>query len=251
MEDRHAVVLQEPPQDAHHPHILGQPLHPGPQSAHSPHDAVNPDASPRGLVQLSHQNAVVQAVDLEQDGTAPATPTSLDLAVNHLRNLISHVHLGHQQLPVTPHGLLLVQAREVFKDVRGVPSKLRVAAEQAEVRVKPRGDGVVVPSADVDVGPQGLPRGDLPPDDEHDLAVGLEADQAIGNGAARSLELLGVRNVPLLVETSLELHKDGDLLPRLRGLHQGLDHRGVIRRPVHGGLDGEHVWVAGTLLQQP
>mmetsp|Transcript_5394 Transcript_5394/g.16325 ORF Transcript_5394/g.16325 Transcript_5394/m.16325 type:complete len:850 (-) Transcript_5394:314-2863(-) len=251
VEHRHAVVLQEAPENADHPDILAHALDPRPQPAHAPNDAVHPDVGLARFVELADEDPVIEAVHLDQYRGVPAGLGVLDLPLDHLHELLPHVSWGHEELPVPPDGVLLVQAREVLEDVHHVPAQLGVAAEEAEVRVQASGHGVVVSRADVNVSLQGNPRVPLPPHHEHALAVSLEADESVGHRAPGRLELLGVRHVPRLVEPRLELHQDGHLLPPLGCLEQGFDHRAVVGRPVDRGLDRQHIRIRRRFLEEP
>ena len=98
------------------------------------------------------------------------------------------------------------------------------AAEQAEVRVQPGRPVVVVAGPDVDVAAQA---GALAPDDETDLRVGLQADEAVDDVGARLLELAGPDDVRLLVEAGLDLDEDDHLLAALGGPDQVADDRRI------------------------
>ena len=83
------------------------------------------------------------------------------------------------------------------------------------------------------------------------LAVGLQADQAVDHVAAGVLELAGPADVGLLVEAGLDLDDHQHLLAGLGGVDERVDDRRVARGAVERLLDREHVRVGGRLLDEP
>ncbi|MDQ0775695.1 hypothetical protein QF026_004161 [Streptomyces aurantiacus] len=134
-----------------------------------------------------------------------------------------------------------------MKRVGEVRAHLRVGGQEPQVLVEPGGLRVVVAGADVAVAAEGLA---LLAYDEGQLAVGLEADEAVDDVAARLLQLLGPLDVGLFVEAGLDLDQDQYLLAGFGGLDERVDDRGVAGGPVQGLLDGEDVRVLGRLLQE-
>ena len=152
---------------------------------------------------------------------------------------------GRDEQPVEPR--LRRVARQLVEQPRQVLADLRVAGEQPVVGVQPRGLRVVVAGADVAVAAQ--PVG-LLAHHERQLAVRLEADDAVDHVHAGLLELAGPGDVVLLVEPRLDLDQRQHLLAGLGGVDQGVDDRGVARRPVQRLLDGQHLRVGRGLLQE-
>ena len=107
---------------------------------------------------------------------------------------------------------------------------------------------VVVAGADVEVAAE--PRA-LAADDERDLRVRLEPDEAVHDVRAGLLEAAGPDDVVLLVEAGLDLDQDDDLLALLRRADQRPDDRGVAGRPVQRLLDRQDVGVVGGLVDEP
>ena len=87
-------------------------------------------------------------------------------------------------------------------------------------------------------------------DHQRQLAVGLQADEAVDDVAAGLLQLARPLDVGLLVEAGLDLDEDEDLLAGLGGVDQRVDDRGVARGPVQRLLDREDVRVGRGLLQE-
>ena len=85
----------------------------------------------------------------------------------------------------------------------------------------------------------------LAPDDQADLGVRLEADDAVGNVDAPGLQLARPGDVRLLVEARLQLDQNGDLRLLVARLRERLDDRGVGADAVEGLLYGEHLGVVG------
>ena len=113
-------------------------------------------------------------------------------------------------------------AGEVVEQVGDVGGDRRVDGEQPDVLVQPRGLRVVVAGPDVDVAAQAAVR--LLPDDQRELAVGLQPDHAVHDMAAGVLERAGPLDVGLLVEAGRDLDDDEDLLAGLGGVDQRVDH---------------------------
>ena len=153
--------------------------------------------------------------------------------------------LGGDQQPAV--GLAARVAGQPVEQVGEVGADLRVGGEQAEVLVQPGRLRVVVAGADVAVAAQGLA---LLADHQRQLAVGLQADQAVDDVAAGLLQLARPLDVGLLVEAGLDLDEDEDLLAGLGGVDQRVDDRGVAGGPVQRLLDREDVRVGGGLLQE-
>ena len=65
----------------------------------------------------------------------------------------------------------------------------------------------------------------LLPDDQGDLRVRLQADQAVDYVHPSLLQSPCPENIVLFVEARLQLDEDGDLFAVLRRLDQGLDDR--------------------------
>ena len=130
--------------------------------------------------------------------------------------------------------------------VRSSPTCV-VVGEQPEVLVEPGRLGVVVAGADVAVAAQ--PVG-LLPDDEAQLGVRLQPDDAVDDVDAGVLELAGPRDVVLLVEAGLDLDDREHLLARLGGVDEGVDDRGVAARAVERLLDRQHPRVGRGLLDE-
>ena len=106
--------------------------------------------------------------------------------------------------------------------------------------------GMIVAGADMAVGGK---LGALAADDQAELGMGLQFDEAVDDVDAGVFQIARPADVGGLVETRLQLHDRGD---RLAGLHrflQRLDDRAVARRSVERPLDGHDVRVGDRLAQ--
>ena len=81
--------------------------------------------------------------------------------------------------------------------------------------------------------------------------MGLQPDQPVHDVRAGALQLAGPDDVRLLVEASLDLDEDDNLLAALGGPDERLDDRRVARRPVERLLDREDVGIVGGLRDEP
>src|SRR4029079_18810332 len=169
----------------------------------------------------------------------------LDLPVDELEEARAKAVGGDEQ---APERALPGEAGQDVEEVRDVRPELGPAAQQPEVRVEPGGPVVVVAGPDVAL--QAQP-GALTSDDEADLRVGLEPDEAVDDVGARLLELAGPDDVRLLVEAGLDLDEDDDLLAALGGADQVADDRAVARGPVERHLDRQDLGVVDRLADEP
>ena len=137
------------------------------------------------------------------------------------------------------------ETRQRVEEARRVLSELGTAGHETEVRVDPRRRFVVVARPEVHVTADLVL---LAPDDERDLAMGLQADDAVDHVDARLLERLRPLDVLLLVEPRLQLHEHRDLLAVFRRADERGKDRRVRVRPVQGHLDRDRLRVGGRAL---
>ena len=108
--------------------------------------------------------------------------------------------------------------------------------EEADVGVQPRGRSVVVAGADVDVAANLVV---FLPDDEAELAMGLQLFHAVDDVHARVFKSLRPLDVAALVESRLQLHEHRDLLAALGRFDEPIDDRRVGADAVERHLDGD------------
>ena len=154
---------------------------------------------------------------------------------------------GGDQQPLV--GVLPAVPREVVEQVGDVLADGRVGGQQAEVLIQPGGGRVVVAGADVAVAQQ-RPVGFLTDDEQH-LAVGLQADEAVDDVAARLLQLPGPGDVGPLVAARFDLDDHDHLLAELGRVDQRVHDRRVAAGPVQRLLDGQHAGVSRRRLDEP
>ena len=81
--------------------------------------------------------------------------------------------------------------------------------------------------------------------------MNLIAGQPVNHVASRFFQPLGPVNVVFFIEPGPQLHHDPHFLAVFRRLNQSVDDLGVFRHPVQSDLNGNHVRILGSLLQQP
>ena len=166
------------------------------------------------------------------------------LGCNVLDQRLAEAVRRHGQLAVV--GLAAV-AGERVEQCGHVGCKVPVGSEQAEVLVDASRVGVEVAGADEAV------VGDSPgltPHHHRQLAVGLQTHDAVGHMHARALQDACPLDVGVLVEAGLQLDDHHDLLAALGSPDERIDESSPLRGPVHGQLDGEHVWIVGGLANE-
>src|SRR6185295_11965708 len=90
----------------------------------------------------------------------------------------------------------------------------------------------------------------LAADDEGDLAMRLQADEAEDDVDARFLQLAGPEDVAFLVEPSLQLDDGGHLLAAVGGEGERLDDRRIGAGAIERLLDGQYAVVLGGGLDE-
>ena len=170
---------------------------------------------------------------------------AVDLPVDPPDQLRPHLHRRDQQPAVALFAGIAGDRVEQLADVR---CDLGVVGQQADVGVDARRDRVVVASREVHVRVQ-LAR--LAAQDETHLGVRLQSHHAVDHVDAGGFQRPGPADVVLLVEASLQLDQDRDLLALGARFHQRLDHGRVGPDAVERLLDRDHVRVGGRLAQQP
>ena len=125
------------------------------------------------------------------------------------------------------------EAGDEVEQVGDVGRDVGVGGEEADVLVEPRGGGVVVAGADVDVALEPVA---LAADHERRLRVDLHVREAVDDVHARLLERARPLDVAPLVEARLELDDADALLAVLGRLDQRRRERRVVARAVDGRL---------------
>ena len=139
---------------------------------------------------------------------------------------------------------MLGETGQIVEQLHQVVAQLRPGTEQAHIRIEPGGFRVVVASAHVHIGAQLLP---LPPQHQGHLGVGFKADHAIHHMDAGIFQLAGPLDVVFFVKAGLEFHQGHHLFAIFSGSDQGADYLRILRDPVEGHLDGEHIGIIGRL----
>src|ERR1700687_4069425 len=159
------------------------------EPADAAHYQVDPNAGLRGSIQGVDDLGIDQVVDLDHD--SPFRPHCLVL--DQLDQSRAQRRGRDEQLAIAA---LPAVAGEVVEQLGDVRSHIRVGGEQRDVLERAGSRRVVVARGDVRVTPDAFA---LLPHDEHQLGVCLEADQAVHDVDARSLERFGPLDIGLLV----------------------------------------------------
>ena len=123
----------------------------------------------------------------------------------------------------------------------------RIGGEEGKVGVDARGHRVIVAGADMDVARE---LAGLAADDQRELGVRLQLDEAVDHLHARPLEVARPADVGLLVEARLELDERGDRLARFGRLGELPHDRRVVRGAVERLLDGDDVGILRRLAEE-
>ncbi len=222
-------------------------LRPGHARAHradAAHHEVHLHSRLRRAVQRVDGLLVHDRVDLELDPGFLAFARPVGLGVDQVDQPGAHRRGRDQQAAELRLGRV---ARQLVEELGEVGADIGVLGQQAVVLVQPCGARVVVAGADVAVAVQAVV---LLAHHEQQLAVRLEAHQAVHHVHAGLLKFAGPRDVALLVEPRLDLDQREHLLAVARRLDQGVDDGRVARGAVQRLLDGQHLGVGGGLRQE-
>src|SRR5918997_5574070 len=232
-------VLQEASHQRDHADVLADPFEAGFEAANPSDHQLYLHPGLRRQVELFDDLRVRKRVHLAGDAGRLPLLGPLRLLAHQLDELLAHGQGGDEQFLVL---LLLGVAGQVVKEIRAILAQSWVVGKVGEVRVKPGGRGVVVAGAEVDVAPQAS---SLAADDEADLGVRLQADDAVGDVYTLGLQPARPADVRLLVEARLQFHEHGDLRLLIASVRERLYYRGVRPNPVESLLYRQNVRVGG------
>ena len=168
---------------------------------------------------------------LDDDATLAAERC---LVLDEVEQLVAQVARRDEQRVVVVRPAV---AGEVVEQLGDIVADRRIAGEEADVFVQARGARVVVAGADVAVATQPVVVG---AHHQHALGVGLQADEAVHDVHAGTLERLGPCDVGGLVEASLELDQHGNLHAALGGADEAARDGTVAAGAVQRHLDALH-----------
>src|SRR5215831_14628183 len=120
----------------------------------------------------------------------------------------------NRQLPIVG---LARKAGEVIEQFGRISSEFGMSGEQTNVRVDPRGDGVVIPRPEVNVSPQDR---SLLTDNKSHFRVSLKAHDSVNDVRAGFLQASSPQNIVLLVESRFELDQHRHLFTAFRCFYQ-------------------------------
>ena len=177
-----------------------------------------------GAVQRVDGLLVHDRVDLDLDPRLLAGACGVLLAADALDQTGADSARRHQQ---AVEARLRRVARQLVEQAGQVLADHRVAGQQAQIGVLARGLRVVVTGAHMAVP---LETVGLLADHQRDLAVGLQAHDAVDHVHAGTFELACPGDVRVLVESRLDLDQRQHLLAGMGGVDQRVDDRGFARR---------------------
>ena len=215
-----------------------------PQRAQPADDQIDLHAGARSAIQRLDDLRIHQRIHLGDDAARASGRGELGFALDFLDHLFVQAERRLQQLG-QPRSLR--EAGELQEQLVHVLADLRIAGEQAVVRVTARGARVVVAGAEMAVAAQAV--GFAAHDHRH-LGVGLEADDAVHDVGAGFLQPVGELDVRFFVEARAQFDDHRDVLARLRGRDQRIDDRRFVAGAVQRLLDGEHARVGGCAAQE-
>ena len=124
---------------------------------------------------------------------------------------------------------------------------MRVACQQTNVLVQPRGLGIVIARADVSVATNAV---GLLAHNQRGLGVGLESNHAVGHVHARVLQLSRPTNIARLVKARAQFNQHRNLLSTFGGLNEAGDKWTIATCAVQTLLDAKHFWILRGLLNE-
>ncbi len=236
--------------------VLAHPGHSRHEAADAADEQVDFHAGAAGAVERVDDGRLDQRIHLRRDRGRLSGGSIRRLAVDHLDRPRQVVDRGDDQAPPLQRAVLHLhqplhighgEAGQEIHQLRRVVAEVGIAGEEVDVRVEPCRDGVVVAGGEVRVAPQPVA---FAADDEADLAVCLDAHEAVDDLHSRFLEVPRPGDVLALVEAGLQLHDRRHLLAARRGLGEGLDDRGAAVGAVERLLDGHDVGIFGRHLHE-
>ena len=196
-----------------------RPLTPGRRAAHAADDQVDLHSGFGGGIEGVDDARLEQCIHLGDDLRGFAGGGVFGLAMDQANEGLGEGKRGDEQRLVI---VRLGVRGEVAEDVMRAPGDLRVGGEQADVGVEAGGRGIVVAGAEV-----GVAAGDavfVMADEESELAVGFEPEDAVKDLDAGVFEVARPADVGSFVEAGHEFDDYGDLLiPVLRGVDERLE----------------------------
>src|SRR5271157_6348540 len=147
-------MLQETPHDAAHADAAADAAQAGHQRALSANNQVNLNTRLRGAIQSANYRRIDDGVALGDDVRWAAPPRVARFPLNQRDTALGHVARGNEQRPVVRFFGI---GSEVIEHVMYRSSDGFVACQQAQVGVKARGRGIVIPSAEMRIAAN-LPR---------------------------------------------------------------------------------------------
>src|SRR5262249_7442882 len=212
--------------------------------ANAAHDEIERQPGTRSYVQRVDDVRIDQRVHLHPDRGGGAGLGVGDLLLDMLVNAIAQRQWRHRHtLELGRFGI----AGDEVENAADVARDDRVAGEERQVGVNPRGDWVIIAGADMDIGGE---RGALAAHYQRQLGVWSQLDESEHVLHAGAFQVARPADVGLLVKARLEFDKCGHRLAGFGSFGERLDDRRIRRRAVERLLDGDDVGIASRLLQE-
>src|SRR4030042_3385471 len=168
----------------------------------------------------------------------------LNFAPDQFDKSVIHIMRGDQHF-------IIVRSRygagQFVKYGRDISAQRWIAAEDAQVFIKPGSDCVVIACSHMKIAVNTVL---LFADDQGQFSMGLQPFNAIGDMHALLLQELSPGYIGLFIEARGYLYKDCHLLAVASRLNQGLHDRRLAAGAIDGDLDGKHLGVNGRTLQK-
>src|SRR5258706_3342447 len=239
-----ARVFEKPSDDRAHAYVLRQPRDSGAQRTYAAHDQVDFHSGQRGPVKRLDHLGFDQGVSFRDDVPWVAGAGVVGFPLGRRE----HTPVERERRdPEMVQPARASESGELLENLVHVLADLLVRGQQSEIRVEPRGAGVIVARGNMRVAPQPAL---FAAHHERHLGVCLVSDHAVDHVRADFLELRRPVEVRFLVEAREELNDDRDFLASLRGVDQVLHQDRVGAGAVHGLLDRDDGGVVDRLLQE-
>src|SRR5207244_3587404 len=108
------------------------------------------------------------------------------------------------------------------EQLRAVHSEIRLTGEESEIRVDAGRHRIVIAGTEMNVPADGIA---FLTYDERDFGMRLESEHSINDVGSGLLQTSRPEDVVLFIESRLQFHKNGNLLPKLGGLDERFDDR--------------------------
>ena len=239
-----ATVLQEASEDAADADVLALARDTRDEATDAPDHEVYLHAGLRGLVEGLDDVGVDQAVHLREDGRLPAVLRRRGFRIDEVDDAAMEMERRHQEVLELRLGQI---PRQDVEEQAHVGRDFLVGREQGEVRVEPRGLGIVVAGAEMGIATETAL---FLAHHQAGLAMGLQAREAIDDVGAGFLQLAGPFDVVEFIETGAQFDQGGDLLAIPGRFLERFDDRRITAGAVERQLDRDDRFIPRRLPEE-